>query len=188
MGDMSTAPTARPGEHRRPAFDRFVGWILDHDGTIYGDERERLRWYEGIAVAASVQWLLVPCALAVMAWICPPEAAPYLWVVMGVFLLPMMLTSLYVLRRRVDLAADQRTNLRTRKTQLIVVLTTVPIVAFVLGLTVGLDVREGTDRAVINRGLVGGLVGGVAGAAIAFGLTRLVQRRAAAADPADDGD
>ena len=32
--------------------DRVVRWNLDFDGDIYGDERERLRWYEGIATAA----------------------------------------------------------------------------------------------------------------------------------------
>ena len=36
--------------------DRVVRWNLDLDGSdaIYGDERERLRWYEGITTAASL--------------------------------------------------------------------------------------------------------------------------------------
>jgi hypothetical protein len=183
---MHTAPTTRPDPARRPAFDRFADWILDRDGTIYGDERERLRWYEGIAVAASVQWLLVPWVLAVMAWICPAEAAPYLWVVFLAFLLPMSLATIYVMRRRVDLAASQRANLRTRKTRVTLALTALPIVIFVLGLTLGLDLREGTDGDDIQRGLGGGLIGGIVGAAIAVVLIRALHRRAAAADQADD--
>ena len=42
--------------------DRVVRWSLDSDGDFYGDERERLRWYEGIATAASLQWLAIPWA------------------------------------------------------------------------------------------------------------------------------
>ncbi|GAA2621869.1 hypothetical protein [Paractinoplanes durhamensis] len=48
--------------------DRVVRWNLDLDGDLYGDERERLRWYEGIATAASLQSILIPWSAAVMVW------------------------------------------------------------------------------------------------------------------------
>ena len=48
--------------------DRVVRWNLDVDGDLYGDERERYRWYEGIATAASLQWLIIPWAAAIMVW------------------------------------------------------------------------------------------------------------------------
>ena len=46
--------------------DRVVHWHLDFDGDIYGDEREHLRWCEGMATAASLQWLAIPWAAAVL--------------------------------------------------------------------------------------------------------------------------
>jgi hypothetical protein len=46
--------------------DRVVRRHLDFDGDLYGDERERLRWYEGIATAASLQWLAIPWVAAIL--------------------------------------------------------------------------------------------------------------------------
>ena len=48
--------------------ERFFRWNLDLDGDFYGDERERYRWYEGTAIAASVQGMAVPWSAAVMVW------------------------------------------------------------------------------------------------------------------------
>ena len=54
--------------------DRVVRWNLDINGDSYGDERERFRWYEGIAAAFSVQSLLVPWAA-----VQPKQATDWRW-------------------------------------------------------------------------------------------------------------
>ena len=81
--------------------ERFVSWTLDHDGDIYGDERARLRWYEGITTTASVQWIVVPWALAIMSWTANRRIAVYLAVVAAVFYLPMALGTAYAMRNRI---------------------------------------------------------------------------------------
>lgn len=76
-------------------FDRFV---LDLDGTSYGDEHERQRWYEGMAVAATVQWYLLPyvCAGCLLAWGRP--VAPTVLLVTLALYGPLMLTRFYLHR------------------------------------------------------------------------------------------
>ncbi|MET0424989.1 MAG: hypothetical protein ABW046_13985, partial [Actinoplanes sp.] len=71
--------------------DRVVHWNLDLDGDLYGDERERYRWYEGIATAASLQWMLIPWAAAIMVWPLGRPAVLPLAVVLAVLWLPMLL-------------------------------------------------------------------------------------------------
>src|SRR5688500_14395530 len=84
--------------------DRVVRWNLDldGDGTIYGDERERLRWYEGIATAASLQWLAIPWAAAVLVWVLGRPSVLPLAVVLAALIVPMAVCTAYVRRRRVD--------------------------------------------------------------------------------------
>jgi hypothetical protein len=83
--------------------DSFVRWNLDFDGDLYGDdERERLRWYEGVTTAAQVQWIGVPWAAAITVWVAgKPVVAPML-VILAVLLLPMAFTTVYVRSRRVN--------------------------------------------------------------------------------------
>jgi hypothetical protein len=154
------------------AIDRAVDWTLDHNGDMYGDERERLRWYEGIALGASMQWIAIPWLLAVMAWICSRETAPYLWGFMAVSVLPQYLTLFYVSRKRVDV-----TNIHwTRKRIIITALTIVPLLAFVVGLTVGLDLRS--DGEVPTEALAGGGLGAIIGMSL-VGVVVVAKRRAA---------
>src|SRR4051812_1841514 len=82
--------------------DRVVRWNLDFDGDIYGDERERLRWYEGIATAASLQWAALPWAAAILVLALGRSAVVPTLVLLVVLLLPQVLCTAYVRRRRVD--------------------------------------------------------------------------------------
>jgi hypothetical protein len=79
----------------------FVSWILDLKGDIYGDERERLRNYEGIAVAASIQWMLFPWIVAAGAWRSGAAGAPYWAALAAVLYLPMVWSFIYILGRTV---------------------------------------------------------------------------------------
>jgi predicted membrane-bound spermidine synthase len=82
--------------------DRFVQWNLDFDGDLYGDdERERLRWYEGVTTAAQVQWIAVPWAAAIAVWVAGKPVVVPMMAVLAVFLIPMVFTTLYVRSRRV---------------------------------------------------------------------------------------
>lgn len=153
------------------SIDRLAAWLLDHDGELYGDEQERLRWYEGIALTASIQWIAVPWALAVMAWLGGRPVAPYLLIAAVVFYLPLILTNAYITRWRVRLI----TGGWTRKRMVISVLSGLPYAV----LAVGLARAYGTfdDPATIIGGGVGAAIG--LGAA-AIGLRRDARRAAGA--------
>ena len=156
--------------------DRLAVWLLDHDGELYGDEQERLRWYEGIALTASIQWIVVPWALAVMAWIGGRAVAPYLLIAAVVFYLPILLTNAYVTRWRVRLFAGGW----TRKRIVISVLSGLPYVVLVIGLARAYDGFD--DPAMVISGAVGALIGL---GAVVIGFRR-DSRRAAAAGPDDE--
>ena len=154
-------------------FDRVVDWVLDHDGDIYGDERARLRWYEGLAFTASVQWILVLWVLAVCAWTAPSSAAPYLWSIAVAFVIPMYLSLIYAGRRGVDVTRP----LRSRKSKVVQAATGVPLLVFVVGMTIGLDRRSGRSWAEMNPALRGGAVGGCVGLGIAAAFVVWMRRR-----------
>ena len=81
---------------------RMVNWTLDNEGHGFGDERERLRWYEGIVGAAGFQAILVPWAAAVLVWVVQERpVAACLAVVLAAFYAPMGLAQWYVARRKV---------------------------------------------------------------------------------------
>ena len=162
---------------RRSRLQRFADWTLDHDGTMYGDERERLRWYEASVVMVSVHAVLVPWTLAVCIWVGGRPAAPYLVAVFAAFLLPTLLSAAYVERRQVRVRPERP----DRKYVLFAVAANLPYAVFVAGwLRAYLDGTRGS--------LVGGLVGAVVGGVGAWALFRLVAwlrtRRSGASDPA----
>ncbi|GAA3351558.1 hypothetical protein GCM10020358_81670 [Amorphoplanes nipponensis] len=109
--------------------DRVVRWCLDPDGDLYGDERERFRWYEGMTTAASLQALLLPWAAAVMVLPLGKASVLPLAVMLAAAWAPQMLATLYVGRRQVD------TTPRTwsAKRILLFVLNVVPYALFVVG-------------------------------------------------------
>ncbi|HLL67794.1 MAG TPA: hypothetical protein VK453_19075 [Micromonosporaceae bacterium] len=124
---MTTTVAASTG--RTTIFDRIARWTLDSDGDLYGDERERLRWYEGIAFAANLQWIAVPWAAAVLVWTLGRPAVLPLAVVLATMYLPMMLCYGYVQRRRVDTTVRQWTAKRV----ILMLLGGPPYVLFVFG-------------------------------------------------------
>ena len=158
--------------------DRVVRWSLDLDGTLYGDERERYRWYEGIAFAASLQWLLVPWAAAIMVWPLGKPAVLPLAVVLVLLYIPMPLCTLYVRSRRVD------TTPRTwgvRRIVLALAGGTVPFATFLVG---ALYVYN-PDGATWRGAAIGGLLGAVLGLLATYLESRRRRRREALAGEED---
>ena len=134
--------------------DRVVRWGLDSDGKgdIYGDERERLRWYEGIATAASLQWLAIPWAAAVLVWpLGMPSVLP-LTVVLVLLVIPMALCTVYVRRRRVDTEVRAWTGKRVWWS----VLGSLPYVVFMIGALYAHDPESSTWQGAIFGAVLGG--------------------------------
>lgn len=167
---MSTATpsTSRPD---RP-LDRLFDWILDRRGDIYGDERERTRWYEAIAVVASFQWLLLPWALAVMVWFAGPATVPFLVAAFLVFFLPMPLANLYIRRTGVRPIPD-RTGVKYWAT---FVLSALPYPVFLIGVVAAVSRADG-DPATWWGALIGGLIGGTVGLILLLRSRQLRRRR-----------
>jgi hypothetical protein len=152
--------------------ERVVRWNLDLDdsGHIYGDERERFRWYEGIAMAAQLQWLAVPWAAAILVWLLGRPSVLPLSVVLAVLAVPMIMCTVYVRGRRVE------TDVRvwTRKRILLTVLSSVPVIAFVLG---ALRAFSDTHPSAFRGALIGALFGSAIGVGRAIAASRRHRRR-----------
>jgi len=142
-----------------------VHWNLDLGGDIYGDERERLRWYEGITTAASLQWVAIPWAAAIMVWPLGRSAVVPLCVVLAVLVIPMWLSAVYVRSRRVDTVPRRW----TAKRLLMSTLSGLPFVVFLIGALYVWDPESSTWR--------GAIVGAALGGAIGFVMTALKVRR-----------
>jgi predicted membrane-bound spermidine synthase len=156
--------------------DRVVRWNLDFDGDIYGDERERLRWYEGIATAASLQWMAIPWAAAVMVWpLGRPSVVP-LAVVLAVLVLPMWLSAVYVRSRRVDTVPRRWTGKRL----LLSILGGLPFLVFLIGALYVTDPESSSWR--------GAIVGAAIGGAIGIVMSAMKVRRRRRAEAAIVGD
>ncbi|GAB2623388.1 hypothetical protein Aab01nite_16550 [Paractinoplanes abujensis] len=157
--------------------DRVVHWNLDLDGDTYGDERERYRWYEGIAAAASMQWMVVPWAAAVMVWPLGRSSVIPLAVVLVAMMVPITICGWYVRSRRVDTTPRSWGPRR-------VVLTLIgglPYAVFLVGALRAYD----PDGATWVGAAIGGAFGGV------FGLVSQVRqsrRRRRLEDSAVDDD
>lgn len=140
--------------------DRLSRWLLDADGDIYGDERERQHWYEGIAVAASIQWILIPWVAGVALWVQGADVAWLVGVIAAALYLPMIMASGYVGRHRVRLYPEQWSTKRI----VLMVLGSAPYLLLAAGF---LRLSE-PGRAV----WVGIIIGGAAGLAFAQVMTR----------------
>ena len=161
--------------------DRVVRWNLDVDGDLYGDERERLRWYEGIATAAGLQWLAVPWVAAIMVWPLGRASVIPLAVVLVVMIVPMMICSVYVQRSRVT------TDVRpwTRKRILLQAVSGLPYLIFFYG---ALYAYAGPDSSTLRGAIIGGAFGAVIGIVATVIGTRRKRRQEAAAAAAGDED
>ena len=138
--------------------DRVVQWNLDYDGDLYGDERERYRWYEGIAAASSLQSVLIPSAAAIMVWpLGKPSVLP-LTVVLVALWVPLLLSTAYVRGRRVDTTPRSWSTKRI----LVTVLGVAPYVVFLVGALYVYDPQGDTWRGAAFGGVLGALLGAVA--------------------------
>ncbi|WP_328461217.1 hypothetical protein OHA21_31930 [Actinoplanes sp. NBC_00393] len=146
--------------------DRVVRWNLDLDGDIYGDEHERFRWYEGLAVASSLQILLLPWVAAVLVWTLGRPAVLPLGVMLVAFQLPFLISTAYLSRRGIR----PRTQIRTRKQFGLSVLSGLPLLLFVFGAVFAFRGPEG-------NGLTGAVIGGAIGGLVAVGFVTWETRR-----------
>ncbi len=166
--------TSHAGGGAPGVLDRLTDWVLDHDGDIYGqDERERYRWYEGIALAASAQWIVVPWTLAALIWFADRNAAILLAIVAGAFYLTMIPATVHVSRKRVE----TRLVRWTRKRIVLTLLTFPAGPVFVLGCVYAFGNPDAFD---LTAALIGGLIGAGVGAAILTARTRARRRQLAA--------
>jgi uncharacterized protein (DUF58 family) len=182
---MSAAVSPR-GSHgsRRSPLIRLYEWLLDEDGDIYGDERSRQYWYEAIAAAASLQWIVIPWALAILVWVVPTGAVWALAVIFGLQMLLTLTMFPFLKQRRIDYTRQPK----SRKAKVIQVVSVAPVLVFALGLTLGTDLRRGTSRSVINGALQGALVGSVIGGVVAVVLMRRSRQKFRAAEAAGDDE
>lgn len=158
MGTVSRAPDS--------LFERMCDAILDRDSTsVYGDERDRYHWYEAIAVGASIQWIAIPWALAILAAVDADRFGPALWVVFATWLVPILVMNAYVQRRRVS-----EVELRSRTARSTLVAMLVPIGAFLAIMLWRSDVDLSPGR--MLRTLVGMIVVLAIVAAIGLAMRR----------------
>ena len=167
---MTTSTVASDG--RLTLLDRIVRWSLDPGGDLYGDERERLRWYEGIATAASLQWIALPWAAAILVWILGRPTVLPLGVVLAVLYVPMVMCTAYVHRRRVDTTPPSWSAKRI----VVTVLSVVPYLLFVLGACYA---YRSSDAGLLRGAAIGSIVGGVLAGATAVVQSRRRRKREA---------
>ncbi|MEV6298816.1 hypothetical protein AB0M02_05345 [Actinoplanes sp. NPDC051861] len=154
--------------------DRFVRWNLDFDGDLYGrDERERLRWYEGLTTSSQLQAIAVPWAAAVLVWALGKPAVVPLAVVLAAFLIPLGFAAVYVQFRRVDTMPREW----SRKRLLVGALMGLPYALFVIGASYHLG---GPESGSWKSTTVGALIGLAGGAVVQHFQTRKRRRLDAA--------
>jgi hypothetical protein len=166
-----TSTTASQG----PVLRRFADWALDMKGDMYGDEQERLRWYEGISVAASVQWLVVPWGLAWAVWQGGRNAVSYLLAITILFVLPQFFSTVYVLRNRVRLPTKKNAKYWT-----FALISGLPYLVIAVGVIRAYD--NGLDPAGTRGGIVGAAIGGLLGILFVRRYSKRIQRPAAGDD------
>ncbi|MGN6243762.1 MAG: hypothetical protein ACTHQ3_08815 [Motilibacteraceae bacterium] len=149
-----------------PLLDRSFRWLLDTDGNLYGDEQERLRWYEGTAAASGVQAVVFPWALAAVTWWQGRAAGPAVIALGFAYLLPFYVCKVYVARRRVRVFPAGW----NRKRMLLTVLTLLPLALSFAGL---LHAYADTYPDFVR----GAAVGGPVGTALAVVMTEWSRRR-----------
>jgi hypothetical protein len=145
--------------------DRVVQWNLDYNGDLYGDERERYRWYEGIATAAQLQAILIPWVAAIAVFPLGGHAVLPLALMLVAFWLPAMLSTVYVRSRKVDTAPRGWSPKRV----LLTTLTALPYGLFVAGAFYVHNSESST--------WIGAIVGGVFGAGLSVVALTVKGRR-----------
>ncbi len=177
MVDMSTSVESSPAPRR---LDRLVAWVLDPDGVMYGDERERLRYYESSTFVATLQGLLVPWTLVVCALVGGLRVAPVVVTIAVVTYVPWLLGATYVRRRRVRTTPAHFS--RTWIVASVLVVLPYPLLLVVMAAQYAAE-NPGSAA----RGFVGGTIGGLAGGLV-MAVVLLVRKRRAEHGPAATGD
>jgi hypothetical protein len=139
-----------------PLMRRFADWVLDTRGSMYGDELERKRYYEGTTVAASVQWLTLPWMMAFAIWKGGRPVVSYVVALAVVLYLPILFSAIYVLRNRV------RTPKQSTPGLLILQLffgLSFPVVGLLAIRTYDSGFEQGAIPWMVGGGLAGGLGG-----------------------------
>ncbi len=149
--------------HQRPVgrLDRLVAWILDPDGVAFGDERERLRYYESSTVVASLHGVLVPWALVACALLGGQAVAPVVIAIAVVFVLPLLVGSAYVRRRRV-----RTTPARVSPTFVVTAVLCwmpYPVLLLVVAAQFASSSGHGFARGFLYGGIGGAVIGAIAG-------------------------
>jgi uncharacterized membrane protein YbaN (DUF454 family) len=158
------------------SIDRVSRWFLSDD--LYGDERERLRWYEGIAISATLQCIAVPWAAAVLVWVLGRPVVLPLAVIIGLMYVLTVLVTGYVKSRRVETVAVRWTPKRIA----LGALGGLPYVAFMIGC---LHAYDHPSDSVLGS-IVGAAVGGGLGLLLVVRRTRQARAQEAAAATADE--
>jgi hypothetical protein len=148
---------------------KLFDYTLDVKGSIYGDEQERLRWYEGITVAASLQWIIVPWVIAVSIWMGGRPVVSYMLAVTAALYIPQLITLRYAMKTRVRLQ-----NQWSAKGIIAGLLSGGSYVAIAAGAVRAYD--NGFDPA----GLRGAAVGGPIGLLVALALAHRYNKRSKA--------
>ncbi|GAA0275250.1 hypothetical protein [Cryptosporangium japonicum] len=130
-------------EQMTSAVERLYGWILDRDGDLYGDEQERLRWYEAGSATTTLQTIAVTWVVAIAALVGGRPAAPALTAVLIALYVPMLLTVAYIQRRRVRTLPRRWGRRRVVLTLLTVLPYTVAAVALLRAFRLSSDANLG---------------------------------------------
>jgi hypothetical protein len=137
MATIDRAEVTRRQPESVGLYQRFVDWTLDHGGQIYGDERERQAWYEGAAVAITVQLLAAPTLFLAVALFCPVVAMPFVLALKFLVILPSLAMYVQAAAKKVDFT---KINWFSAKALFILVLGGIPM--FMGGLVVGVRLAK----------------------------------------------
>ncbi|MBL7253716.1 hypothetical protein [Paractinoplanes lichenicola] len=157
--------------------DRVVHWNLDLSGDLYGDERERYRWYEGISAAASMQWMVVPWVAAIMVWPLGRSSVIPLAVVLVAMFVPIAICGWYVRSRRVDTVPRSWGPKRV----VLSLIGGLPYAVFLVGALRAYDPDGYTWIGAAAGGVIGG-VGGLVGQVVQSRRRRQLEAASAADD------
>ncbi len=135
--------------------DRTFEWLLDREGDLYGDEQERLRWYEASSAVLGIQTILVTWAVAVAVFIKGREAAETSIAVLIALYAPLVLLNRYVEKRHVRTLPDHWSSKRI----FLVIMTLLPYGVAIAGILRALSVSDATLYGFVTGLVVGLLVG-----------------------------
>jgi hypothetical protein len=94
--------------------EHIIRWIIDADGSSYGDERDRQRYYEAHSAILTAIIYLTPFIASICVLSFGRKAVPATLVMGSIPLLPTLFAVKYLEREKVDLEGNLRKQSRTR--------------------------------------------------------------------------